>query len=100
MCSIDTVDDLGTVFHRHNLSGQLIKLEDWYRVHCHLDLQKCFIPSQTMFWRKEHNLLDQIVVPNLVDLVFYETVFCIKVYSMTLSLFTVLHDPITVHCTP
>ena len=33
MCSIDTVDDLGTVFHRHNLSGQLIKLEDWYRVH-------------------------------------------------------------------
>ena len=37
-----------------NLSGQLLKLEDWYQVHCvqcHWGLKKMLIPIQALIWK-------------------------------------------------
>ena len=45
-----------------------------------------FITNQTLFWRTEHNLIDQTAAPKLINLVL-----------LMKNATCVLHDPITVH---
>ena len=37
-----------------------------YTVHCNWDMEKGFNPSQTLFWRKEHNFQHQTVSQKLI----------------------------------
>ena len=58
-----------------------------------LTVQKCFNTRQTLFWRKEHNMLDKAIAQKLSNLVFLMTKL-----NKRVCIIRVLHEPITVHC--
>ena len=73
--------------------AKVLQLLSSFRLFLEFILQKCFNTRQTLFWRKEHNMLDKAIAQKLSNLVFLMT----KLNKMV-CIIRVLHEPITVHC--
>ena len=73
--------------------AKVLQLLSSFRLFLEFILQKCFNTRQTLFWRKEHNMLDKAIAQKLFNLVFLMTEL-----NKMVCMIRVLHEPITVHC--